>query len=157
MHTYQRPDAPMTVREGLAEFRRVSGLDVKMKDFREEAKVLLDRHDLVHVVFGLDTSLRQEAMVDAWTIFGATATFDELREYLRLPETKEIITDVGVWTTIKTFVIALPDFVRVYLFSRKLKAKWPWIDHDHLLDRPLVDVRKEFGVTMLGKGVKVEN
>ena len=152
MHTYQNPDAAMSVREGLAEFRRVSGLDAKMQGFREEARVLLDRHDLVHVVFGLDTSLRQEAMVDAWTIFGATATFEELREYLRLPETKEIITNVGIWTTIKTFIIALPDFVRVFLAARKLNAKWPWVEHDHLLDRPLAEVRKEFGVTMLAAG-----
>ncbi len=149
MLSYQSPQARFTLREALAQFRETSGLTEKTALARAEARVLMDQHDAVHVVFGLDASLRQEALVDLWTVFGTTARASELIEYLRLPEEQEILAQIGwprvLWTTLR----AVPDLFRVAAAARRLRKKWPWRHDRALLDRPLHELREEYGVTLL--------
>jgi hypothetical protein len=139
----------MTLRDALAQFRRVSGLEQKLECARPEARALMDRHDVIHVLFGLDTSLRQEAMVDLWTLFGTTARLSELLDYLRLPEEQQILAEIGAWRIAVTTLKAIPDAFRIAGAARRLRRKWPWREHENLLDRPLNEVREGFGVTLM--------
>ena len=149
MYEYQAKDSTVTLLEGLYEFRNVTGIERKMQSVRPEARRLMDRHDIVHVVFGLDTSLRQEALVDIWTVFGTTARLSDIVEYLRLPEEQVILSEIGCWKITTTTLRAVPDVGRVLWASRNLKRKWPWSDYAELLDQPLKNIRKEFGVVLL--------
>jgi hypothetical protein len=124
-------------------------LEQKLECARPEARALMDRHDVIHVLFGLDTSLRQEAMVDLWTLFGTTARLSELLAYLRLPEEQQILAEIGAWRIAVTTLKAIPDAFRIAGAARRLRRKWPWREHENLLDRPLNEVREGFGVTLM--------
>jgi hypothetical protein len=146
---YQHPDTRLTLREGLAQFRAANGLAAKVAAARAPARALMDRHDALHVVFGLDTSLRQEALVDLWTVFGTTARLKDMIDYLRLPEEQAILAEIGYWRVAATIVQAIPDAFRVAWAARRLIKKWPWQEQDALLDRGLDELRREFGVPLL--------
>lgn len=141
-----RPAA--TLRAELGRFRAEHGLSQKLAAASPRARELMDRHDVLHVLFGLDTSLRQEAMVDLWTVFGSTARWADMVEYLRLPEEQEILREIGFWRVVATALAAAPDAVRIACAARRLKRKWPWDGHRALLDRPVTELRAEFGVAV---------
>ena len=43
-----------------------------------------------HVIFGMDTSLEQEAGLDTWLLFGCQFNWRYLRGYAQLPEIKAL-------------------------------------------------------------------
>jgi hypothetical protein len=62
----QNQDSDKTFTEALAEYYAVnSGKVFRPKDLSEESAELFLSHDICHVIFGLDTTLADEAMVDA--------------------------------------------------------------------------------------------
>jgi hypothetical protein len=144
-----RLDEALTLRQGLAQFRRTAGLEEKLARVSPQARTLMDRHDVLHVLFGLDTSLRHEAIVDLWTVFGTTARLADLIAYLRLPEEQAILAEIGFWRILLTTLRAAPDLFRVAAAARKLKRKWPWDGHRAHLDTPLGQLRRAYGITLL--------
>lgn len=57
-------------------------------------ETLIRDHDATHVIFGLDTTLEEEAMLDTWVIFGTNFKFKDLFKYnknLNLKICKKII------------------------------------------------------------------
>ena len=80
-------DCALTLQEGLNELylnapevARVSQL--KGKTFHD--------HDLTHVIFGCDTSLKGEILLNPWILFGTTITRSELSAYAADPEVKRL-------------------------------------------------------------------
>jgi hypothetical protein len=146
---YQHQSAQMTLREALAAYRRTNGLQEKFEAPSPRARTLMDRHDVLHVVFGLDTSLRHEALVDLWTVFGTTARFSAMMDYLRLPEERAILAEIGWWRVAATTIKAIPDAFRVASAAKRLRRKWPWREHEQFLDRRLDEVRRDFAVALL--------
>ena len=51
---------------------------------------LLLEHDATHVIFGMDTTLEQEAGLDTWLLFGCQYQLSYLRGYGKLPEIKAV-------------------------------------------------------------------
>ena len=143
--------ANLTLREGLNRFRAENGLEEELGAAIPSARALMDHHDILHVLFGLDTSLRQEALVDLWWIFGTTAQLHDVLEYLQLPEEKAILDEIGWWRVTLTALRAVPDVFRVAITSHRLKRKWPCRDYSSWLDRKLREIRDEFGVTLLAE------
>lgn len=145
---YRDPRSIQTLAEGLAELRgAVPGL-LDEGRLPEDARQLFHNHDIAHVVFGCDTSLVQEGMVDLWTIFGSTVGLRAYLSYMKTDEAKQVLRDVGLgralWATLK----ALPRLAGVIVRARRMTRKWPWTDHDAYLDRPLVEIREEFGIVL---------
>ena len=52
-------------------------------------------HDITHVIFGLDTSLEQESLLDSWLFSGASWRLKDLLAYGKLPELKELNRYLG--------------------------------------------------------------
>lgn len=149
MYNYQRENTLLSLRDGLQEFRDKTGFAEKTRLMTPVSRLFLERHDIVHIVFGLDSSFDQEAMVDYWTFFGTTASFRELLDYLKMPEGKELVADLGIWSVIMTAIKSVPNLFRVYWASRKLRKKWPWKEYQPLLDEPLCNIRDEYGVSLV--------
>lgn len=145
---YRDPRSTQTLAEGLAEFRgSMPGL-LDESGLPEDARQLFHNHDVAHVVFGCDTSLVQEAMVDLWTIFGTTVGLREYLRYMKTDEAKQVLREAGtgraLWATLK----ALPRLAGVIVRARRMTRKWPWTEHEAYLDRPLVEIRAELGIVL---------
>lgn len=142
----QLPYSDLTLEEALEAFRKQHGLDEKYRDMRPEAQHHYELHDIVHVLWGLDTSMRQEAQADGWTLLGTDISRKDIREFFDLPEEKELIDELGWWAIIKGYVSAIPDYARIFRQSRKLAKKWRWSDNAGYRTRRVEEIRREFGI-----------
>ncbi|MBD2842330.1 hypothetical protein IB285_08685 [Erythrobacter sp. KMU-140] len=113
---------------------------------RKTAQEHFERHDIIHVLFGLDTSMRQEAQADGWTLFGTDISIGDIKAFFDLPEEKELIEDIGWWPITKTYFRAFPDYFRIAWKSRKLRKKWKWAGNRAYRSKTVAAIRREFGI-----------
>lgn len=73
---YQDPASEQTLREGYAEYVHANP-ELLDPDALGKAGRFFRAHDYGHVLFGCDTSVIHEALMDTWTIFGTTAGWRE--------------------------------------------------------------------------------
>lgn len=163
-HAYQHPRSTLTLREGLREYfeQNPNLIDPEdpAKPASAQAAELFRGHDTVHVVFGTNTDIRQEAMTDTWAVLGTTAGLGYLR-YLSTPEAMQILKEIGQGTAqqsgwrhlVRETVAAVPSMVEVWRRSRKMFEPWPWLEHESWLDVSLVEIRREFGIEVFQPGV----
>ncbi len=141
---YQIMDSEQTLKQGLIEYRSVNSV---LQDSRSsEARAFFECHDVVHVIFACDTSLLNEAMADAWTLFGTSVTVSQFLGFLRIEEHKEIITSVGWRGICATVVKSIPMFIRIALRAVKMTKPWPWDGYQPYMQITLRDIRNEFGI-----------
>ena len=146
---YQEQDAPMTLREGLAEyFRQNPGL-MDEAELPNDLAVGLHSHDVAHVVFGCDTSLVGEVILVRWSLFGVTGSIRPYLIGLRRPETRGLFRDAFaafrprmLWRMVKLATLAI---VR----SLRMRERWPFEGYEAYLDQPLGQIRERFGIRVI--------
>jgi ubiquinone biosynthesis protein Coq4 len=148
-HEYQRQGATLTLRQGLAQYRQANPQLVSEESASPEAARFFRSHDLCHVVFGLDTSLEQEVLADAWTFLGVDIRARDYIRYVELPEVKAVALEAGYGRAIRVFLKQLPVIARVWRAARRMKRKWPWSGHEGYYDRPLDEIRDELGIRLV--------
>ncbi|MGE0788680.1 MAG: hypothetical protein AB7S26_23615 [Sandaracinaceae bacterium] len=146
---YMRPDATMTLREGLEEYyETIDGL-ITNDNAPADVAALFHFHDVCHVVFGCDTSMRGEALVDTWSIFGTTVTLKTYQRYLSFQETQSIFESM----TFKEMLEALGETSTAmpvaFWRAQHMTHKWPFRDHERYMDTPLDAIRAEYGIEVV--------
>lgn len=146
---YQQQDSTQTLAEGMEEYYAQMKNLLSLDHMTSEARALFTRHDTAHVVFGCDTSLRQEVMIDTWILFGSDVGFSTYMAYTRIPEATKILREVGLVRAFWETLVALPALIRIVSQTRRMTKKWPWKDHSSYLHRPLGEIRRELNITLL--------
>ena len=90
MLIYQNQDCELTLREGIEVYENylVENNKIPLKDLKDST--LVRDHDASHVIFGLDTSLEEEALLDTWLLVGCSYKFSYLYSYTKLPGIKDL-------------------------------------------------------------------
>jgi ubiquinone biosynthesis protein Coq4 len=146
---YMEQGTLQSLREGLAEYyERNPGL-LAPSELPPAAAELFRQHDAGHVVFGCDTSLRGETLIDTWTVLGSTAGVRGYLQYFKLPQVNAIFAETGYGRIALESLRCLPDVARVLARSRRLTRRWPWAGYERYLDRPLADLRREFNIRVV--------
>ena len=145
---YERPNATLTLEQGLAEYYGARDDLVTGRGISEQAREFFRCHDVAHVVFGCGTTLPQEAIVKFWSLFGTTAGLQLLRAY-RLPESQEIYTTIAFREVVSTAAFVLAYAPRILARCFRMRARWPWSKFEPYLSTPLVDIRAEFGIRVV--------
>ncbi len=145
MLAYQSQNSTATLAEGLAEYVHAHPFLKRGDGMSAQAQEFFRCHDVVHVVYGCDTSLNHEAVVKLSSFFGTTTGFGAMRGY-RLYESLDIyrklrLTDI-LWT-IAASVVIVP---RTLWRCARQKQRWPWDAHDAWMHKPLADIRTAFGI-----------
>ena len=147
---YTQQDCQLTILEALEEFYlknpkavRHTGDELRDGFFRS--------HDMIHVVFGCDTNIHDEALADMWTIFGTDLGFRNYLKYLGpiQEDLKDVVIDAGAFELIWQVISAIPDVFVVFAQSRKMSKKWHWHDHHKYIDRPLNQVRDGLNIKVI--------
>ena len=99
-------------------------------------------------MFGLRTSIAEESMVDMWTLFGSDLGVRNYLSYTNLPELKSLIKD-NFWPFLIGSIKAIPAMFRVWKGTRRMSKRWQFFNNDSYMDRPLVDIRREFNIKVL--------
>jgi hypothetical protein len=88
--SFQDQDCSIAIAEGLAEYRAYLQENGKNPLVDQPGSTIIRDHDATHVIFGLDTSLEQESLLDAWVLLGCSWKFKDLFAYQKLPEIKKL-------------------------------------------------------------------
>ena len=156
MNTYKKQNCSLTLQQGLNEYYKYN--DPIIKEYADKYGSFLVNHDLTHVIFGLGTSLKEESMLDTWTLWATNITWKQIYEYSFNKDlrelTKVLVSELGGWFFVLRGVVkAIPLKLKI-IFNRvpKLKKKWPF-DRvtEEMLSTSIVDLRQEYGIQILSE------
>jgi hypothetical protein len=145
---YQRQDSGQTLAEALWEYYAANqGRVSPPGDLPPESFALFRNHDICHVVFGLDTSLRDEVLVDARTLLSCDVGFTRYAAYLAHDQQaralfRELGYVKGAWVTL----LAVPRIVRAIWEALRMPRRWPWSPPESFQARRLDDLRHAFRI-----------
>lgn len=150
---YQEQDCDLSLREGVAEYHAyLRAIGRKAMVDHSGSRLILE-HDVTHVMFGMDTSLEQEAGLDTWLIFGCQYQWRYLRGYAQLPEIKALykaLTKDGGWfLLLKLYGKCLGLKWRIIRRARRMTHKWPFQFPEEWLDQPVTALRAQHGIIIL--------
>ena len=131
MLIYQNQDCDLTLREGIEVYENylVENNKIPLKDLKDST--LVRDHDASHVIFGLDTSLEEEALLDTWLLVGCSYKFSYLYSYTKLPGIKDLqkklLKEVGIFRFLEIYKNVIPTKLKIaFKNTRKMKKKWPF-------------------------------
>ncbi len=148
MLRYQDPDSTLTLAEALREYYGSRSDLAGGRGASPAAQEFFRCHDTAHVVFACDTSLPQEGLVKLWSFFATDVGFGVLRDYA-LPESREIYTTLTLRDELRAARTTLAALPRIWWRARRMTRPWPWREFAPYLDRPLREIRREFGIRVL--------
>ncbi|MEK9649803.1 MAG: hypothetical protein VW146_02510 [Gammaproteobacteria bacterium] len=121
----------------------------------QPGSTLIRDHDASHVIFGLDTTLEEESMLDSWVLWGTKYKFSYLNQYRKLPELKEfnknLFKELGIGGFFRLLRSVFKNKIMVFNRTRKMKKKWPFNHPEDYLNRTILDLRSEYGIDILNK------
>ena len=68
--SFQEQGCSLTLEQGLEEHRGYLQANGKKQLSDPPGSTIIRDHDVTHVIFGLDTSLEQESLLDSWVLMG---------------------------------------------------------------------------------------
>ena len=94
MNSFQDQNCNITLQEGLEiYYQSFNPNKPSIKDDTMSGNLFRD-HDCTHVIFGLNTSIDQEALLDIWVLFGSDFRFKDMTAYMRTPQIKSLYDEL---------------------------------------------------------------
>ncbi len=155
--TYRAQNSEQTLREAIDEYHRYLrfiGRKV-LTDAPDKGKTVWFYHDATHAIFGQDTTIEGESMLDFWVFFGSDFSWKVLWEYQQIPEVKQltraVVGQLGIVFVPKLYWRNRKALWQIIKNTRQMRKKWPFEVPADLLDRKLSDLRKEYGISVLSE------
>ena len=147
--SFQKQTCSLTLRDAIDEFYQINAAVFDRPQPGSPWYDLMSQHDVTHVVFGVNTSVLDEAAGDFWTLFATDMSLQTYMAYASSPQGRQLIKDVGVWKILGSIVFGLPSLVRIAWRARAMSIKWTLGDYQRYLDVPLDELRAQFNVQIL--------
>ena len=155
MLEYQKQNCDLTLAEGLQCYYDSFPKNKEIFVDTEGSETLLRDHDCTHVIFGLDISLDQEAILDTWVLWGSKFKWSYLLGYNRLPQIKELtkylFKELGVIGFLKLYWNVMAVKRKVVFRAFKMKKKWPFQVPEKYFNMKISDLRSMHGIIVLKK------
>jgi hypothetical protein len=154
---YMDKASTQTIRVGLAEYYDLNpNVTVPETQPAEFGKILL-AHDVIHVIYGLDTGMYDELKLLPLSWWTSECTF---RTYLKMKNSPavdvmydDMIREKGVlWlygAVLRVLPSLIPALIPIWFRTRKRQKLVPFLEFEPLLDRTLLDIRQEFDLLEL--------
>ena len=148
---YQEQNSPQTLAEGLDEYYAANlGIVTRPNDLPPESKALFVGHDTGHVIFGLTTSLQDEAMADTRILLSTDAGFWRYSRYITADkQAKAIFKQVGYGKVALFTLLAMPRILRAAWEAIRTRKRWPWEPPSAFQTRSLAELRREFQIRIV--------
>ena len=156
MLEFQKQNCQLTLEEGL---------EIYYNAFEDQESILkgdtlpefIFGHDCTHVIFGLGLSLKEEAILDTYTIYGcknslkiifkAAGQIFKSKELLNLY--KKLIYEHGLIGLLKLVNSSKKSKKIARIKTKKMKKKWSYIVPESYLSFKINDLRDEYGISVL--------
>ena len=146
---FQDQNCSLTLKDAIAEFYQINFHLFSAPKAESKWTELLVHHDIGHVFFGVNTNILDEAVGDYWTLLATNLSFKEYLGYIKTPEAKKLLKDIGVLDVIKSLILGIPLLIKVYFRSRKMTRKWNIRGYEKYMDIPLSEIRKKYNLRIL--------
>ena len=145
---YRRQNSPQTLAEGLEEYYAANvGRVTPPSRLPAGTVALAVSHDICHVIFGLDTTAPDEAMVNVRTLLACDIGLaDYSRSVIEDPVALPLFTGFGVARGVWAMAATPPRIYLAALDARRMSSRWPWVPPGSFHHRPLADLRQAFGI-----------
>jgi hypothetical protein len=141
-----------TIREGLAEYYALNPHVTQPETQPAEFAKILLAHDVLHVIYGLDTGMYDELKLLPISWWTSECTF---KAYLKMKDSPavdvmydDMIREKGVlWLYVSVLRVLpklIPALIPIWFKTRKRQKLVPFLEFEPLLDRSLLDIRQEF-------------
>jgi hypothetical protein len=107
--------------------------------------VFFRAHDAVHVVYGCDASMPDEAVVKFASLFGTTGGWRVLHGYVH-HETLDVYRHLPWRGTLVALVASPWLLARTLWRCARQTRRWPWTGHEPLMAVSLKEIRERFGI-----------
>jgi len=149
---YQNQNCDLTLKEGVSIYH--SSFPDSKEIYKDKSEKKIWRyHDATHVIFGMDVSLEEEAILDTWAIWGTDFTLIQALSYYKLPELKELQDKLFKELKVSGFLMLYKNVfktkIKVLRKVWKMKKKWPYQFPNEYYDKKISDLRKEYGISIL--------
>ena len=159
MLNYQEESCDLSLKEGIDEYRsylKENNRHILGEHCSEDEKFNILCHDATHVIFGLDTSLEEEAMLDCWIFFGGDyfeITMKYFKGSLDIKETNEKVFDlfkeVGYLKYTYLYLrVIFRKWPKIFFRTRKMK-KWSYFFPSDFLEMKISDIRNDLNIKIL--------
>ena len=156
MLEFQKQNCHLTLEEGLK---------IYYDAFEDQESILkgdtlpefIFGHDCTHVIFGLGLSLKEEAILDTYTIYGckdsikiifkAAGQIFKSNELLNLY--KKLISEHGLIGLLKLVNLSKKSKKIAKIKTKKMKKKWSYYVPKSYLSHQINDLREEYGIIIL--------
>ena len=156
MLEFQKQNCDLTLEEGLK---------IYYDAFEDQESILkgdtlpefIFGHDCTHVIFGLGLSLKEEAILDTYTIYGcknsikiifkAAGQIFKSKELLSLY--KKLISEHGIIGLLKLVNSSKKSKKIAKIKTKKMKKKWSYFTPKSYLSCRINDLRDEYGISVL--------
>ena len=153
MLQYQEQDCELTLSEGLECYYNSFPESKEVFKDNDESGTLLRDHDSTHVIFGLDISIEQEAILDTWVLWGSKFKWKYLFGYSKLPQIAELqkglLKEFGFAGFIKLYWKVGAIKRKVIYRTFKMKKKWPFKMPDEYMSMKISELREAHGIKIL--------
>lgn len=147
---YKDIDATMTLQEWLDQYYAENPTFAIWEDLLWQSWETVQAHDIIHVVFGLNSNSADELIVEMWTIFGCDIPMKKIIEVSTSGFFKELRKTFGPYRLVKRLILTLPRVVKVVFYALfRLKKKWNHFEYHQYLNTPLNQIRKEFWIKIM--------
>jgi hypothetical protein len=150
--SYRQQHASITLREALREHRAHIPFVVDVPEEPEtELEELFAAHDAVHCLFGLGTTAAEEILVDVYCMVATTLDWKRYIAYVTHPTVAAVIWESTTLASVPAALVSLARIPVVWLRTRRSET-WDFDGWRAHLDRPLAEIREEFGIVVDGTG-----
>ncbi|HEX3701427.1 MAG TPA: hypothetical protein VHV27_12235 [Phenylobacterium sp.] len=148
---YQAQDSGQTLGEGLAEYYAANaGRITRPADLPPASAALFRSHDTCHVIFGLDTSLADETLVDVRTTLSCDVGLRRYAAYLtRDPQAKALFQELGLFAVVRITLASTPRILRAAVEALRMGKRWPWVPPQSYSGRTLGELRREYRIRLI--------
>lgn len=157
--TYTRRDSQQTLQEGLAEYYALNPHITRPETQPPGLARVLQAHDVGHVIYGCDTDMYDELRILPlfwWTSECTFQQFQRLRTDHKLAIDlmyRDLMQDKGaLWLygeVLRVLPRLVPELAGLWFKTRHRSTTVPFFDFAPLLDKPLLEIRREFDLLPL--------
>ncbi|MGB0921266.1 MAG: hypothetical protein ACPG06_11330 [Alphaproteobacteria bacterium] len=151
MLQFQNQESSQTLSEGIAEFHAANPQLATRNFSGALAASFFPAHDAMHVLFGQNTDIDGEAIVKYWTIGATDLGFWGLFKYRNVQEVVDLRQGLPMRSYLRIALPMIPGLLPAFLRGLKiaknaLTKPWAHFDWQQHLDRPLNEIRAEYGI-----------
>ena len=128
MLSFKEQNCDFTLGEGIKEYNEYLVLnDKEVLPQLKDSSIVMD-HDATHVIFGLDTTLEEESLLDTWVLWCCSYRLSHLMSYSKQPEIKDLykklFKEVGIFKFLQLLFNVFPIKLKIIFKQKKSSFNW---------------------------------